>query len=254
MKTVPSTIVLSRSPGLRLTHIWRLSRGLRLAVRTARSLHWQVRGAPSRVEPGPAGWLLRIWHRMTRRCDSRRPSLSWMALEAVGAGLFVSAVVLVSGAAHAISSTSAEAGVCGRSEEARDAIVSASGVGGCADVEERHLRDIVSLDLSARAIASLSVGDFGGLGAVRTLDLSSNDLTALPAGLFDELFSLQLRRRGCRSSAQRPQRGAHRRRRRRPARGPGRHRDVDRIGRRPRRGRHLDLWVDPDRRRHRHTV
>ena len=35
------------------------------------------------------------------------------------------------------------------------------------------------------------MGDFGGLGAVRNLDLSSNDLTALPAGLFDELFSLR---------------------------------------------------------------
>ena len=90
----------------------------------------------------------------------------------------------------AVPAGASQTGVCGRTEEVRDALVAASPIAACADVTDSHLLDITSLDLSGDEITSLAVGDFSGLGALRSLDLSDNSLTSLPAGLFDELYSL----------------------------------------------------------------
>ena len=86
----------------------------------------------------------------------------------------------------------ATAGICGRTEQVRDAIVGLiSGVTSCADVTDAHLADITGpLNLSNKGITALAAGDFDGLTALTWLYLDSNDLTTLPAGVFDELTAL----------------------------------------------------------------
>ena len=83
------------------------------------------------------------------------------------------------------------AGICGRTEEVRDAIVALiSGVSNCALVTDTHLAAITGeLDLRNKGI-TLAAGDFDGLTALRELYLSSNSLSTLPAGVFDELTVL----------------------------------------------------------------
>ena len=86
---------------------------------------------------------------------------------------------------------SAQATVCDRTEEIRDAIVNASGVPACADLTVRDLREITSLDLHAAEVGTLAAGDFDGLVRLESLDLSDNLLTSLPAGVFDQLYVLK---------------------------------------------------------------
>ena len=81
--------------------------------------------------------------------------------------------------------------VCDRTDDVRDAIISASGAATCEDITLRRIREITSLNLSNQGISSLSVGDFDGLVRLDTLDLSGNDLTGLPQGVFDELLLLK---------------------------------------------------------------
>ena len=81
--------------------------------------------------------------------------------------------------------------VCERTLEVSVAIVAASGVATCGDVEEFHLREITHLDFGARNLDTLSLGDFDGLIRLQTLDLSHNLLESLPEGLFDGLFLLE---------------------------------------------------------------
>ena len=85
-------------------------------------------------------------------------------------------------------------GICGRTEEVRDAIVAKiSVVIDCADVTDTHLAAITgTLDLSAKGITALAAGDFDGLTSLMRLSLWGNSLTELPAGVFDELSSLTL--------------------------------------------------------------
>ena len=83
------------------------------------------------------------------------------------------------------------AGICGRTEEVRDAIVAlVSGVTACADVTDAHLAAITSLDLSNDGITALAAGDFDGLTALTQLYLNRNSLETLPAGVFEELTAL----------------------------------------------------------------
>ena len=114
--------------------------------------------------------------------------LSWALSAGVVAVIIGLVVMRAVGAASAQGSSS---GVCGRTEQVRDAIVAASGAASCSDVTElHHLREITSLDLSSRGMASLGAGDFDGLVRVKTLDLSGNSLTELPSGVFDPLYLL----------------------------------------------------------------
>ena len=85
----------------------------------------------------------------------------------------------------------AQGTVCERTDEVRDAILTASGVSACADLTVRDLREITSLDLHAAELGALSAGDFDGLVRLDSLDLSDNLLTSLPAGVFDQLFLLE---------------------------------------------------------------
>ena len=85
------------------------------------------------------------------------------------------------------------AGICGRTEQVRDAIVGEiSGAASCADVIDAHLAAITSLGLSSKGITALASGDFDGLTALTRLDLNNNSLSTLPAGVFDQLTSLHL--------------------------------------------------------------
>ena len=86
------------------------------------------------------------------------------------------------------------AGICGRTEVVRDAIVTKiSGVTSCADVTGTHLAAITgALSLNDKSITALAAGDFDGLTALATLRLQNNDLTTLPAGVFENLTALTL--------------------------------------------------------------
>ena len=92
-------------------------------------------------------------------------------------------------------------GICGRTLQVRDALVAQiSGVSHCADVTAPHLAAITgTLLLSGENITALAAGDFEGLTALTSLDLSRNGLTALPADVFNgltALTSLALNRNG----------------------------------------------------------
>ena len=86
--------------------------------------------------------------------------------------------------------------VCTRSPVVRAALVAAAGVTQCGEVTPAHLRAITALNLSGRAIGGgLLEDDFGGLSALRTLNLRGGGITALPASVFvglDALVDLDL--------------------------------------------------------------
>ena len=93
-------------------------------------------------------------------------------------------------------------GVCGRTPQVRDAIVAAlSDVDDCRAVTNALLTTIDALDLTDPTpndgageteddIATLKSGDFAGLTALATLNLSSNALEGLPADIFADLAAL----------------------------------------------------------------
>ena len=93
--------------------------------------------------------------------------------------------------AYPSSGTIATAGICARTPEVRDELVSLiSGVDDCAGVTATHLADIIEIDLSRSSIADLKAGDFAGLTALTYLSLAGNSLASLPAGVFAGLTSL----------------------------------------------------------------
>ena len=83
-------------------------------------------------------------------------------------------------------------GVCDRTDEVENAIVAAvSGVTTCGAITTTHLGGILSLDLFNKGISSLQSGDFDGLTALTTLNLTSNnDLESLPADIFNGLTGM----------------------------------------------------------------
>ena len=89
----------------------------------------------------------------------------------------------------AVNGPGTTTGICGRTLAVQTAILGKiSGVSACADVTTANLAAITgTLDLASKSIAALAAGDFVGLTSVTTLNLSSNDLTGLPAGVFDPL-------------------------------------------------------------------
>ena len=92
-----------------------------------------------------------------------------------------------------IEAAEVEAGICGRTEQVRTAILAAVSRTDCATVTDTHLAAITgSLNLYNVGLADLTAGDFAGLTGLVHLFMTDNpDLTELPAGLFDGLSSLQ---------------------------------------------------------------
>ena len=83
-------------------------------------------------------------------------------------------------------------GICGRTLQVRGALVALiPGVSHCADVTAPDLAAITgTLSVSGENITALAAGDFEGLTALTSLDLSRNGLTALPADVFNGLTAL----------------------------------------------------------------
>ena len=88
----------------------------------------------------------------------------------------------------------AAAGICGRTPEVRDALLAQTpGVSDCAAVTAAHLAAITgTLDVYNQSITALAAGDFDGLTSLDTLHLDHNELTTLPDDVFDRLTSLEV--------------------------------------------------------------
>ena len=57
----------------------------------------------------------------------------------------------------------------------------------CRDISRGDLATLAEFDLSDQEISSLAAGDLDGLTGIMSLDLSGNELSTLPRGIFDEL-------------------------------------------------------------------
>ena len=90
-----------------------------------------------------------------------------------------------------VQALSPQDGVCDRTAEIRDAIVSAvTGVTDCAEITETQLGQITTLTLFAVSITALAADDLVGLSGLVTLNLAYTGLTVLPPTVFDDLTSL----------------------------------------------------------------
>ena len=159
---------------------------------------------------------LPISHRhQLRQSPARVGGIPWLSLTCKPLALLVLLAVAVSPLQAQDPDPAAGLPVCDRTEQVRDAIVSAVGVSSCAEVTEAHLAEITVLSLAGRDIRTLKTGDFAslsaleslylnnspltelpsdiftGLAALRTLNLNNNNLAALPAGVFADLTALE---------------------------------------------------------------
>ena len=87
-------------------------------------------------------------------------------------------------------------GICARTPQVRDKLVELvnandSNVTNCSEVDPENRNHLVALtgnlDLRNAGITTLKRGDFANLGGIDQLRLENNDLTALPAGVFEGL-------------------------------------------------------------------
>ena len=93
------------------------------------------------------------------------------------------------------SSQALTGGICGRTFQVRDKLVELvkakpgnSAITNCSLVTTTHLPTLTGrLDLSNAGIATLKPGDFADLGGLGEVWLNNNDLTALPARMFEGL-------------------------------------------------------------------
>ena len=84
-----------------------------------------------------------------------------------------------------------EPGICDRTMQVQIAILALVTPTNCAEVSNSILNDITgTLDLSSDSLSALQVGDFDDLIKLQTLNLSSNSLSTLPAGIFTELDAM----------------------------------------------------------------
>ena len=83
-------------------------------------------------------------------------------------------------------------GICGRTQQVRDAIVArVSGITDCANITATHLSSLTgTLALIDRSITTLQTDDFAGLTALTRLYLNRNQLRTLPTGVFADLTAL----------------------------------------------------------------
>ena len=90
-----------------------------------------------------------------------------------------------------VQALSPQDGVCDRTAEIRDAIVSAvTGVTDCAEITETQLGQITTLTLFGVSITALAADDLVGLSGLVTLNLAYTGLTVLPPTVFEDLTSL----------------------------------------------------------------
>ena len=86
-------------------------------------------------------------------------------------------------------------GVCDRTEQVGDAIVSAVGVASCADVDDADLSGVSSLSVETFDVESLQDRDLAGLVGLRDLDFSEGrgfaDLQDLSGSVFSDLGGLE---------------------------------------------------------------
>ena len=82
-------------------------------------------------------------------------------------------------------------GVCERTAQVRDAIVTAvSAASDCSQVTDAHLSAITGTLFRVSGLTSLKLGDFAGLSGLGQLTLYGSGIETLPVGLFDGLDSL----------------------------------------------------------------
>ena len=96
------------------------------------------------------------------------------------------------GTAEIATSSSTPAGICGRTQQVREKLVTMiPRVQNCADVTDADLAGVEHVvELQSLGITELKAGDFQGLTNLEGLDLSGNALTELPEGIFDGLPNL----------------------------------------------------------------
>ena len=123
-------------------------------------------------------------------CESRRHP--WLSLRCKPLALLFLLVVAVSPLQAQDPDPAAGSPLCNRTEQVRDAIVSAVGASNCVEVTEAHLAEITALPLAGRDIRTLKTGDFASLTALESLSLNNNFLTGLPSDIFTGLAALQM--------------------------------------------------------------
>ena len=133
----------------------------------------------------------------------RKPPLSTVHRNGVSPAWFAIWVSLGSVFPVPVQALSPQDGVCDRTAEIRDAIVSAvTGVTDCAEITETQLGQITTLSLFAVSIPALAADDLVGLSGLVMLNLAYTGLTRLPATVFDDLTSLVAEREKLIISAQ----------------------------------------------------
>lgn len=90
-----------------------------------------------------------------------------------------------------ITSSSASADVCNRTQQVRDKLTEAAGVSSCEQVTLGHLPGVTRLDLAGTGITRLERDDFRGLSSLQDLLLNSNRLRELPDEVFNGLSKLE---------------------------------------------------------------
>ena len=122
----------------------------------------------------------------TRRRPSAISTLSAFALVAT-----VALGILFAGTEPAIAQNSVS--ICSRTQQVQTAILAElPDVSDCALVTSTNLAGITMLNLGSQSITALQAGDFDGLSSLQELDLSANVLDTLPDGVFNGLSSLQV--------------------------------------------------------------
>lgn len=82
-------------------------------------------------------------------------------------------------------------GICDRTPQVRDTLVTLSGETACSSVTREQLSRVTTLNLREAGISTLQPDDFSGLNSLTDLSLWENHLTILPAEIFAGLGKLE---------------------------------------------------------------